>query len=844
VSDLPTGTVTFLFTDIEGSTRLLHEMGAAAYAEALAEHRRVLREAFARHGGVEVDTQGDAFFYAFATVPGAVEAAAEGQRALRSGPIRVRMGVHTGTPHVGKEGYVGTDVHRAARIAAAGHGGQVLLSEATRALVDASALRDLGEHRLKDLSAPERLYQLGEAEFLPLKTLFRTNLPVPPTPFLGREQELRDVVELLQRSDTRLLTLSGPGGTGKTRLALQTAAEAAERFPDGLVWVALAPLRDPALVVAAVAQALELKEEPERPLAETVVDYLSRRRQLLLLDNAEHLLPQAAADIARFLQAPTVTLLITSRERLQLQGEQVWAVQPLVSEDGLALFTARAGALGVPLAASPAVRSLCERLDNLPLALELAAARAMLFTPEQLLERLGQRLDLFKAGRDADPRQQTLRATIGWSHDLLDEDERRLFRRLAVFVGGCTYEAAEAVCEADPDRLQSLLDKSLLRRRDSVLGARCWMLETIREYAEEQLEAAEEGGALRRRHAEHFLRLAERAEPELKRAQQHEWLELLGAEHDNLRAALSWARESGSHDVELRLVGALGRFWYVRGHVSEGRLWVEGALARVGDEPSLARARALTAASYLAALMADVERLAETSDERLQLFRQLGDREGVAEALVDLGRVAFSRGDLDDASSLMESALAVSKESGDRWATALAEMGLTTIALQEGDFERAQVEAKEAVSISREIGVADWIAAALANLGHAKLPEGGLAAKSAYLESLSVCREIGAKEASTWALDGLAAATEAAGDARSAVTLLAAAENVRAAAGIDIDSQPYEAELHARTKGAARRELDESAFQEAFAAGASMSWEDAIDYALGLSAGTEVRRRP
>src|SRR5439155_4119230 len=325
---LPSGTVTFLFSDIEGSTRLLHDLGATGYAAALTEHRRTLREAFGRHGGVEVDTQGDAFFVAFPTAPGAVAAAAEAQGALANGPVAVRMGLHTGTPLLADEGYVGVDVHRAARIAAAAHGGQVVVSAATRSLLDDASLLDLGEHRSKDLSAAERLWQLGNEEFPQLRTLYHTNLPVPATPFLGREQEVREIVALLKREDVRLLTLSGPGGTGKTRLALQAAAEAAEEFPDGLVWVSLSPIRDPALVVAGLAQALGLKEQPGQLLVDALVARLSGERRLVLLDNAEHLLPQAAHSVAVLREASGVTLLVTSRERLQLQGEHVWAVPP------------------------------------------------------------------------------------------------------------------------------------------------------------------------------------------------------------------------------------------------------------------------------------------------------------------------------------------------------------------------------------------------------------------------------------------------------------------------------------------------------------------------------------
>ena len=440
-NDLPTGTVTFLFTDVEGSTRLLHELGAEAYAAALAEHRRVIRGACIAEGGVEVDTQGDAFFFAFATAPGALTAASAFTESLASGPIAVRVGVHTGTPLLTDEGYVGGDVHRAARIAACGHGGQVLVSTSTAPLVELE-LRDLGEHRLKDLSASERVYQLGGREFPPLKTLYRTNLPIPATPFLGREAELAEVVELLTGDDLRLLTLTGPGGTGKTRLALQAAAEAAEAFPDGVFCVPLAPLRDPELVLPLLARTLGVNEEPGTSLEDTLSAHLAGKRQLLLIDNVEHLLPPAAERIAALRASNGSRVLVTSRERLRVGGEQTWPVPPLDYDDGTTLFVTRAQAIDPTFTRSHAVEELCVRLDELPLAIELAAARTAVFSAEQLLERLSQRLDLLKGDRDADPRQKTLRATIEWSHDLLADEEQRLFARLAVFVGGCSYEAA------------------------------------------------------------------------------------------------------------------------------------------------------------------------------------------------------------------------------------------------------------------------------------------------------------------------------------------------------------------------------------------------------------------
>ncbi|MGZ4373150.1 MAG: ATP-binding protein, partial [Gaiellaceae bacterium] len=488
--DLPSGTVTFLFTDIAGSTRLLHELGPERYAEALAEHRRLIREACARHNGVEVDTQGDAFFFAFPTAPGAVAAAEDMTEALASGPIEVRVGLHTGTPLLTNEGYVGADVHRAARIAAVGHAGQVLVSASTGQLV-ALELTDLGEHRLKDLSAAERIFQLGDAEFPALKSLYRTNLPVAVTQFIGRDQELADVVTLLSGGETRLLTLTGPGGTGKTRLALQAAAEVADSFSDGVWWVPLAPLRDPNLVLESAAQVLGSRNG--------LVDHIADRQLLCLFDNFEQVV-EAGAGLADLLTScPNLKFVVTSRERLRVRGEQTYPVPPLAEDDAEAFFVARARAVDPSFTESEAVTELCVRLDQLPLALELAAARTALLSPKQLLERLSQRLDLLKGDRDTDPRQRTLRATIEWSYDLLSAEEQELFGRLAVFAGGCSYEAAEQVAGAEPDPLQSLLDKSLLRRRETEHGPRYWMLESIREYAAGLLDQDDECQDLRER---------------------------------------------------------------------------------------------------------------------------------------------------------------------------------------------------------------------------------------------------------------------------------------------------------------------------------------------------------
>ena len=411
-TELPIGTVTFLFTDVEGSTRLLHELGAEAYAAALAEHRGIVREVCAEQGGVEVDTQGDAFFVAFPTAPGALEAAAQITERLAGGPIRVRIGLHTGTPFLTDEGYAGRDVNRAARIAASASGGQIVVSESTRALLTEGDFLDLGRHRFKDLAEAEHVYQLGSQEFPPLRSLPETNLPVPANPFLGRKEELASLVTHLGSADVRLLTLTGAGGSGKTRLALQSAS----------------------LVAPSVVQVLGAQDVPEGRLDLAFAERVSQGRVLVLVDNCEHLLPRVAHPIAAMRDVP---VLATSRERLQLQGEQVFEVPPLSERDGVRLFVSRASAVGARVSASAEVEELCERLDQ-----RRSTDRALLAA--QLLDRLGKRLDLLKGSRDVDPGQQTLRATIEWSHELLSPDEQQLLRRLPVFRGGCTFEATLA----------------------------------------------------------------------------------------------------------------------------------------------------------------------------------------------------------------------------------------------------------------------------------------------------------------------------------------------------------------------------------------------------------------
>jgi predicted ATPase len=809
--ELPSGTVTFLFTDVEGSTRLLHELGADAYAQALTEHRSVLRMAFAAHGGVEVDTQGDAFFVAFPSAPDAVAAAQAAQEALVSGPIRVRMGLHTGTPKLTGEGYVGADVHLGARIAAAGHGGQVLLSRATHEVAGGD-VSDLGEYRLKDFAEPVWLVQLGSERFPPLKTISNTNLPRPASSFVGREREVRELVDLL-RHGVRLLTLTGAGGSGKTRLAIEAAAELVPEFRNGVFWVGFAALRDPGLVLNTIAQTVGAKDG--------LAEHIGERDLLLLLDNLEQVI-EAAPELASLAEAcPNLALLVTSRERLHVRGEVEYPVPPLAEPEAVELFCARSG-----LEAGNDVAELCRRLDDLPLAVELAAARASVLSSAQILERLSERLDLLKGGRDAEARQQTLRATIAWSYELLDEDERRLFARLAVFAGGCTIDAAEEIADADLDVLQSLVDKSLLRHGEE----RFWMLETIREYAAEWLEESGEAEDLRRRHAEHFLALAERVEPNLFGPSPEDWADRLELEVDNLRSALGAFEASGESHLALRLAGALSEYWHLKHHVPEGRHHLEDALHN-DQGPTAARAKALNGAAILARIVGDPAMANSRAEEAVALYRRIDDAWGTAQSMLILGMATADRGDLGRARQLFDECARIFGELGDQhsalWASRLAAWMHHDL----GDVAQARAQHEENLRQARALRNKSIEAATLGALGEYALDEGQIRDGVSMLQdAYAITTELGDYFNVATNLCRLARALLIVGRPERAATLLCCSEVIHDDLGTR--PLPWLAEYNEKTLTSIRAELDSAAFAEAWQEGRKLTADRAVAMAL------------
>lgn len=785
--------MTFLVSDVEGSTRLVQELGEAAWAETLGAHRRVIEERCSANGGRVVDREGDGTFLVFPTATGAAQAAVEIQAALAEGLVRVRVGVHTGTPLPTGDGYVGLDVHRAARIAAAAHGGQVVVSSSTRSLLDDTLLpgtiRDLGEHRLKDLAAPERLFQLGDGQFPPLRSLPRTNLPVPATPFVGRRRELLELTALMKTQDARFVTLTGTGGTGKTRLALQVAAEVSDVHPDGVWWISLAPLREAASVPSAVAQLLGVVEEQARPLLETLVDWLAARRLLLVLDNAEHLLPGVAAELSSIAAAgPGVRLLVTSRERLQLAAEVAFPVPPLSPADGERLFLDRARAAGISLSEDDAVSELCARLDELPLALELAAARTVVFTPAQLLERLRHRLDLLKGSRDADPRQLTLRATIDWSYELLSPQERQLFAGLGVFSNGCTYEAAEAITNADPDTMQSLLDKSLLRRRDSDPGARYWMLATINEYAVEKLALRPDRSDLHHRHAAWYRDQAVAVlgilGPNDPRAASMSRLQRFRSDYDNVRAALTWAWTADEVELAFDIGAACCRYWLGAGSFHDARAWLQTALPKIDAVPPITRLHALKAAGVIAFfVLADSDQADELWAKAAAIAGELVLPEEAAWLDHRRAAVAWERGDIQTSITLQEQLLDVHRRSGNRLATADVLHTLGECLRDTGSFDEAERSLEAADSIYREVGDEIGLANNSHSLADLALDRGDFGhAITLYHTTLTdYPGETGRHDA--YCLAGIASALAAIGDDDTAATIWGAVCNAERALG-------------------------------------------------------------
>src|SRR5919106_2473062 len=776
--ELPRGTVTLLFTDIEGSTKLLHELGDR-YADVLAEHRRLLREAFRAHGGVEVDTQGDAFFFAFPEAKEAVAAARTAQRALGDGPVRVRMGVHTGRPRVTEEGYVGADVHGAARIAGAGHGAQVLVSQTTRELLGPGApLRDLGEHRLKDLSAPQRLYQLGEGDFPPVRTLFRTNLPIQQSQLLGREGELEEVGGLLRAH--RLVTLTGPGGSGKTRLALQVGAEAVEEFPDGVFWVPLQALRDPALVEPAIAASVEA--------GDGLIDHIEDKRLLLLLDNFEQVVEAAPTVSSLLAGTPNAKVLVTSREPLQIESERRYPVEPLPDEDATALFNERAKAVAPAFRPTASVTEICRRLDGLPLAIELAAARVALLDPDELLARLERRLPLLTSrSRDAPARQRTLRATIEWSYELLEPGEQELFRRLAVFRGSFTLEAAEAVCDADLDGLESLVVKNLVRRWGS---GRLGLLDTIREYALERLEESEEAEDVRRRHADFFLALlrdANLTSPKLD-ARKPMRFDVALADQDNLRGALDWTLRSGAIALGLELATAADWFW-ANQDPNEGMRWFQRLLEHPGAEAVAPETRAYALCCYggSTGISGDFEGAEPLWEQSLALFDQLGDEHGRAVLLHRLSANASVRGDLERARRLLEESHAIHARKTEPLTRAFR-LGETTgalgaVARDAGDDERAYALISESLSAARQSGVEWWEGKMLAELAALFLRAGRVEDAEAHArESLGIADRLRDSPGCVFGVGLLACVAAEQGESERAGRLWGAIEDKVAAA--------------------------------------------------------------
>ena len=867
---LPTGTVTFLFTDIEGSTRLMQELGDK-YVQLQVDHHAILRAAFREQEGSELRTEGDSFFCVFKSALSGCQAAAQAQREFArhewpgGNAIRVRIGLHTGeAPLVGDE-YIGLDVHHAARVEAAAHGGQILMSEATRSLVESSlpaglSVRDMGTHRLKDLARPEHLFQLvveGAPDvFPPLRTLESTpnNLPTQLTSFVGRERDVEEGKRLLR--GTRVLTLTGPGGIGKTRLSLQVAADLVHEFPGGVYFVPLSALRDADLVVSAVAQSVGIPVSGNRVPAEAVEEYLRDRKVLLVLDNYEQLLPDGAVAVAGLLQAsPELKVIVSSRAPLRIYGEQELAVEPLRIPDmkalpsagalsqfeAVKLFIERAVAakhdFQVTNENAPAIAGICERLDGLPLAIELAAARIKLFNPHALLTRLESSASVLGSGsRDLPGRQQTLAGAIAWSYDLLDEPHKRLFRRFSVFARGGHLEQAEEVCGPASELgldvltgLDDLADQSLIRRLPDYDEPRLLMLQVIREYAFEMLQASGEADAIRDRHAKAMQALADRLSPLLFGADQKKCLDRLELDNDNFRAAFDWYVSQGDARRAMLLGAAYWRFWQMRGHLREGRTRLDAILSLTSaHEDPVARALGLEAAGGIAYWQGDMHAAGAFYDENLVLARATQDPRQIANALYNASfAYQITQRDIPKAQGLLEEAVPIYRELADDRGYAQCLWALGQTYFRGNEDAKAIEPLDEAIEIFRRLGNrfglgwALFVRAILA-LRLNDTPK----AKRYDLEALRIFADAEDHSGPVLVLSSLARVARDEGDNLRAARLAGASEGQEVATGAGLGSLVGAREGWRPPPGMPAEE------EAALAEGKAMTLQQAIDYAL------------
>jgi predicted ATPase/class 3 adenylate cyclase len=884
----PTGSITFLFTDIEGSTRMLEELGDV-WADALATHNRLVREGIAAHGGHEVDRQGDAFFVVFEDAASAVAAvralqAAFAREAWPGGAdLRVRMGLHSGDVRLRPEGYVGVDVHRGARICAAAHGGQILLSRETLDQVADLDVRDLGEHRLKDLTKPVRLYQLlGEgldAVFPPPRSLNTTNLPMQRTALIDREQEVAATVALLRDDSARLVTLTGPGGTGKTRVALQTAAELVGTYTDGVFFVPLAPVVNLAHLESTIATTIGAPLE-----GNGLVRFVRDRELLLTLDNFEHLLESAELVANLLTESAKLRVLVTSRAPLHLSGEHEVPIQPLSEEHALALLTERARSARPDFEPDEAAGQLCQRLEGMPLAIELAAARLKHLTAEALLVRLDRSLDLLSGGaRDLPERQRTLRATIEWSYRLLDSSEQLLFERLSVFAGGWTLDQAEVVCSLPGedgvdvlDGIASLVDKSLVywtpaQDRDP----RYFMHTTIAEYALERLRARGEEAVFRGGHRDHFRKLVEGVRPIATLAGIH----ALRPERENLRAALRWSLDAGDTEDALRIAYRLWRYWTESGSLREGRQWLEAALANLDMSGTVLEARALDASAFLAAQQGDFEiaekRLDAAEDiarasrhswlalgwclyrrgqleldrgrlepaerpllEAAELFRTQAYGIGVAWALIELGRRRLLGGEATLALRLFRGAIEADRADPEQIAVAYAQSlaGSTATLLGDaGGLEEMKggLETLDALQANYTLAVALLHAApAYRQAGDAR------GERQAVARATRLCLDSGVVPRASACLEGAARIAVDEERLAEAARLWGAAD--QAAAAIGVVPSPLRLSLREPLERTVREALGEDTFRREFEYGRSYTLENALQLGIGMLAQPEL----